>query len=320
MSPPSRFLPPLKPYLAIGRLTFGEATRQPAYGWVVVLTLLFEMLSPALAVFGFHQDQSFLREFGLSTVFVSGALLLAFSITAVLGRDFDSSALQPILAKPVSRGGFLAARWVGLVAALLQACVLFTLALLLADRQGPSSHAGAAVDPPVLLGGGGGAIVGLLAAVLWALVRGRPVGSLLVKGLGAGLGVGFLLAACFDRGWRIQPPGVGFEPLLAKAALLAFLGLVILCSASVLVSVILRRGAFLGTLVVFVGSLALAGQWGSWGLLLPDLRLFWVGDVLYTVCPSLPAPLLVQAALYALSYSLFCLGLGAIVMGRREIP
>ena len=308
----------IRPILALGGITFVEVTRQPAYILIVALTMIGQALSPALAMFSFHQDSSLLMDFGVSTISLSGLLLVAFGATAVLGREFDSRVIHTVLSKPVGKGALLVAKWLGLVASLLVAGFLYTLVLLLAARQGPPSHAGHPWDGPVLVGGTSGLVLGLGAALVRSLRSSRPFGPLATGRVAAGLSLGFLLAAAFDREWRLQPFAAGFDPALPRAAVLALLGCGLLAAVAVLCSVLLRRGAFVGTVVVFLAGLAFGGRGTLTGAFLPDLKVFWAGDLVYEPAARLPWSYLAAAALYALSYSLFCLGVGTWVLRRRQ--
>ena len=126
-------------------------------------------------------------------------------------------------------------------------------------------------------------------------------------------------AAIFDPRWHLQALGKGFDPLLPRAVLAVFLGLVVISSVAVLLGAFLRRGAFLGTILVFLAGLVLGGGDHPWLLFIPDLQLFWIGDAYYRPEPSLPSGYLLRAAGYALTYSLVCLMVGTWRLRRSEV-
>jgi hypothetical protein len=310
------------PFFAMATNAMTETVRQPVYSLIVLTTLLGYALSPALSMFSFEDDLNLLKDFGVSTVFVSGLLLTAFGASAVLGRELESRAALILLSKPVGRGAFLAAKFAGIVGALALGVCLFTAALLLAARQGPPADIHHPTDWPVIAGGFGAFFLALLIALAGSFWLGRPLGALLVHASVWTFPAGLFLAACFDRGWRLQPFGQGFDFLLVKGALLAFLGVIELCGAAVLISAVFRRGAPLGTILLFLGGLLLSGGAAPISrifLPVPSLELFWVGELFYERDPVLSWGYLIQAALYTGSYSFACLFLGAWALRRADV-
>jgi hypothetical protein len=309
----------MRPLLAMARVTFAETIRQPFFGLVVIGTLGALALGPALAMFSLEDDRPLLKDFGVSTVFLAGSILAAFGASTILAREFERHTLQTILSKPVSRAALLLGKLLGLLAALALAVFLFLLALLLADRHGPPAAASSPWDVPVLVGGFGGAFAGVVLALIVSLRTSRPFSAVAVKTGAATLLAGTLFAAVFDPGWHLQALGRGFDPLLPRAVLAVFLGLVVISSVALLLGTFLRRGTLLGTILVFLAGLVLGGADRPWLLFIPDLQLFWIGDAYYRPQPSLPAEYLLSAAGYALSYSLVCLMVGVWRLRRSEV-
>jgi len=315
MSPGRR----IRPFLAISGITYAEVTRQPAFGIVVFGTLVLQALSPALAMFGFGQDLALMKEFSLSTVFLSCVILVALGAWTVMGGELESKATSTILSKPVGRGVFLAARFAGLVCSLLVAVYLCLLVLLLAARQGPPETIAQPLDWPVIAGGLGGGALGWLVALGQSYRSSRPPGSVAMKTCSITLTAGVLVASVLDPGGHWQAPGRGFDPLLVEAVALIALAAVVLCSAALLLEVVFPRGAFLGTILVFLIGLLWGGRDNVWLSLVPSLQAFWVGEVFYTTDAAVPLEYLLVAAAYAFSCSLVCLLIGAWLLERREV-
>ena len=309
----------MRPFVAISGVTFTEVTRQPAYGIVVLTAVVVQALSPVLAMFGIQQDLGLMKEFSVSTVLLVGLILVGLGTSTVMGRELEAKATHTLLAKPVSASAFLTGRFAGLVGALGLAMYPVLLVMLLAARQGPPVTAHHPWDWPVILAGLGGTFLALILAGISSYRHSRPLSTTALTVGSVTLTVGFLLAAFLHREWVLQPFGSGFDPLLAKGVCLAFLGTVLLCSVTVLLSLLVPRGALVGAGLVFLSGLALGGGESPWICWLPALEVFWVGDVFYGAEGALPFSYLLEAALYAFSYSLVCLLIGSWVLSRRDV-
>lgn len=307
------------PVIAVARITCGQVTRQPAYLLTVLVTVAIQAFSPALALFGFDQERSLMREFSLSTLLLASVVLAAMGTVTVLERELESGALQTLLAKPVRRGGLLLGKLLGLVAALGIALYVATISLLLADRQGPPTSVHQPWDWPVLVGGFGGALAALAASVPLGLARSKPLGPLMFRIGCLTLTGGVVLAACFDPRWRLQHPGTAFSPIIVEAVYLVFLAGVVMASAAFVMSLVAGRGALVATFVVFLAGLWLGGRDSPWLGFLPAIEVFWAGDAFYASLPGLPLSYLLKATCYAATYSLVCLLVGTRVLGRREV-
>jgi hypothetical protein len=308
----------LHPLLAIARVTFEEVVRQPMYGAIVLLTLIAFALSPALAMFSFEDDVKLLKDFGSSTILLAGLFLAAFGASAGVASDLESGTASTIFSKPVGRGTFLAGRFVGLALALALAVLLFSIALLLAEREGPPTKAGGrGADGPVIAGSLGGALLALLYGAWRSLRSGIPLGGAAAKAGAITLPAGFLLPALLDPAWRPQRPFAGFDLALAEACLLAFEGVVLLGAIAALLAAVLRRGVLPGLLVIFFAGLLLEDAAGGW-CPLPAFGVFSVGEVFYEPARSIPLLYIAQAGTYAAAYGGACLFLGAWLLERRE--
>ncbi|MBI4601720.1 MAG: hypothetical protein HY721_07150 [Planctomycetes bacterium] len=303
-------------FTAIARAAFTELVRLPAYGLIVLGTLVALALSPSLALFSMG-EKSLLEDLGASTALLSGVLLAAFGVSAQIEKEIERRTLLVVFAKPVGRGAFLAAKLAGILLAVGLAVLLFTIEALLAVRIGPPVEAHALADGPALAGSLGALALGLAAGAALRR-RGEPyqVGALRAGSLA--LAGGFGLAACFDARWR---PALLWEIDLglAGACALAFLGAALCGAVAVLIAVPLRRGALAGTLAVFAVSLALGGIESPWLGLVPDLRLFWVGDMFYGPASALPVRHVLEAGLYAACYGAGCLAAAAWALERRDV-
>ena len=79
------------------------------------------------------------------------------------------------------------------------------------------------------------------------------------------------------------------------------------------------RHSVLGTLLVFLAGLALGGETLWWLIVLPDLQVFWVGELFYQAAPELPASYILRSGLYAFAYCSVWAALGMWCFGRKEV-
>lgn len=308
-----------RPLLALARLTYNELSRQPAHGVVVLAALLAQALSPALAMFGFEQQDALMKELSLSTVLLAGVVLVAVAASTLLEKEIDAKAALSVLSKPVSRGAFLLGKFGGLVGVLLAAVFLWTVALLLAARQGPRGSIHDPWDWPVIVCGTGALVVAAALSLYLAWRRRRHLGQVAVHVTIVAVTVALGIAAFFDRSWHLQAPGGGFDPLLLQAGYLAALGVIVLAAVALLLSVLAGRGASPGVIVVFAAGLWLGGHPSMTFAWLPSMEVFWVGEALYRADSLVSAGYLLKATLYAATYSSVCLLIGSVVLNRREI-
>jgi len=303
-----------RPALALARLSFEDATREPAFAVVVIATALANALAPALTMFGFSDDTNLLKDFGVSTTLLAGTLMAGLSVlpgVASAGRG------EILFTRPVGRGLAVSARFAGMILALFLLALVSTLSLLLAARQGPPPRAGYPPDQPVLVLGLGGAALALVLAGAVSRLRSRPFGATAVKFLAAGLGGAVIVSGFFDREWTPVAPLWGFDPVLLRASVLAFLGTVSVCAVALLLSALLEGGAVFGLAVVFVASL-IAPPGSLVEAVLPEIRAFSRGDVFYQAAPFLPWGHVALGAAHALLYSGALVAASAWLLEREE--
>ena len=146
---------------------------------------------------------------------------------------------------------------------------------------------------------------------------GRPFGATAVKLLAVALACAVLVSGFFDREWTPVAPPWGFDPVLVRASILAFLGTAVLAAVALLLSAVLKGGAVFGLAAVFLA--ALAAPPGSFiEILLPEIRAFSRGEVFYESPPFLPWSHVALGAVHALLYSGALIALQAFLLEREE--
>ncbi|MEX0885864.1 MAG: ABC transporter permease subunit, partial [Phycisphaeraceae bacterium] len=104
--------------LTIAGNTFTEAIRQPIFTVLVLLGAVALGLNLQLAAYTFEDDTKILIDLGLSTVFLVGLFLAAFTATGVLASEVESKTVLTVVSKPVSRPLFVVGKFLGVAGAI----------------------------------------------------------------------------------------------------------------------------------------------------------------------------------------------------------
>ena len=319
------------PVFAVARNTFSEIVRQPAFAIVVVATLLFFAIAPAFSMFSLGEESNVVKDFGLSTLLLSGLVLTCLGAGNVVRRELDDRTTLVLFAKPLSRELFVVAKYAGLVMALAVAVAVFLAALVLAARSGADFHehhhgddgGGGHVDLPVRVGGPGAFALALGIAVLRSYRSGRSFCGGLVVGLVPCFAAGVLLAWLVSPDGRFGELGVGLDGFLVRGAALIFLAAAVLASFAVSAALWLGRGGtFLLTTLFFLAGLGteqLAVLPGFLTVLLPDFQLFWVGELAYVPDVDLRWGYVLRSAFHAAGFVFAFLGIGALSLRHKSL-
>jgi ABC-type transport system involved in multi-copper enzyme maturation permease subunit len=175
------------PLLAIARNAFLESIRQPVFVVLVLAGILALVLNVNLAAFTLEDDNKLLIDLGLSTLFLSGLLMAAFTATSVLSREIENKTVLTVVSKPVPRPQVVVGKFLGVAAAIATAYWLLAAVFLLTVRHRVQSSVRAEdiFDPPVVT-------FGLLAIGLTFLIAGLAMVAAWVAldlPLGPGVGV-----------------------------------------------------------------------------------------------------------------------------------
>ena len=325
--------------LTIARNGFLESIRQPVFVVLLIGGVLAMILNANLAAFTMEDDDKLLVDLGLSTLFVTGLLLAAFTAAGVLSREIDNKTVLTVVSKPVSRAAVVVGKYLGVSAALALAYWTLAAAFLLAVRHRvrPSMEIAESFDMPVLVFSvlfGGLAIV---AAGLANYLYRRPFPSVFAAMFSLGLSLALGFVWCVSRDWRLQNPLVEWNPQLMIALGLIFEAILVLAAVAIAAStrlgqvmtLLLCTGTFLGGLVseYFLGTLfepgARAGrtmQWLLWPVYvaLPNLQVFWPADAL-TQGHTITLRYFATSSLYAAFMIGALMSLAVLLFQRREV-
>ncbi|MSQ90025.1 MAG: hypothetical protein EXS01_01340 [Phycisphaerales bacterium] len=341
----------LEQLLAILKNTFYECVRQPIALVVLVASVLLVLLSNPLSAFTMSDDQRMFVDIGLSTVFMSGAILAAFLATAVVNQEISNRTVLMVVSKPVARVTFILGKYLGVLLALIATTAVPALAFLLVEVHGVLQTASAPVRWPVVIFG----VVAVLATVgtaTWCNFFYSKSFPALIAMLGAPLLLlAYLLSLFFDTDWSTTSALTEFRLDLVVALGLMFLSLSVIAAIAVAVSTrlgqVLTIGITLGLLVLGLLSdwmlarkvqaleavisargsadaglldsthLALMGYKAAYAII-PNFQVFWVVDAVNQNQP-IPLDYIGYVVLYAACMTAAALAIATALFQRREV-
>jgi len=220
----------------IARNTFIETLRQPVYAIIILAALFLFFFSPSLAMYSLDDDNKLLRELGLSTLFLTSLFVAIFSASGAVAEELENKTIITVLSKPVQRPIFVIAKFLGVIAAVVLAHYICTIALLMAIRHGALESAADTHDMTVL-----GAVGAIAAAVLllsaffnYAYDWKFSSTAIVLTGIFATFGMIFL---CFiDRDWKFNPHNNGINTVDVYGSILLLLGAMIMVALAVALS------------------------------------------------------------------------------------
>lgn len=190
--------------IGIARNTLLQTVRQPIYGIIVLVTLGGLAMAPSLTGWTLDDDNKLLRDLGLSTLLIQGLFLACFGATSVLNTEIEDKTVLTVAAKPVSRGSFVAGKYLGVFGAVIAAHYLAGIAYYMVMRHGVLQTAAESSDTTVLVFGPGLMLLVLLSALVLNYVydwRFLPT----VVGLAVPvLTLGLVILLFVSRDWKLQ--------------------------------------------------------------------------------------------------------------------
>ncbi|MDH7598413.1 MAG: ABC-2 transporter permease [Sedimentisphaerales bacterium] len=312
----------------IAKNTFTQAIRQPVYAVLVGSALILLLISPAISMYTMSDDNKFLRDMGLSTLFLTSLFVAIFAAAGSIAEEMDSKTITTVLSKPVPRPIFVLAKFLGVAAAIALAHLVCTIALLMAIRHGVLESAGDTHDMTVIAAAAAAVGISVLLAGLFTYWFDWKFSSTVISLL-ALFGTGAMVFLCLvDRNWRFNPQGnnihltdvYGSVLLLLAALIVAAMALALSSRFSLAVTLAGCVGVFLLGLIsdyVF-GRLAQEHWWAAIGrFLVPNLQVFWISDAIYEGT-QVPFRYILIAGAYAICYMCGILGLAVALFQRRQ--
>lgn len=322
--------------LTIARNSFLESIRQPVYVVVLLGGILAMVLNVNLAAFSLGQDDKLLVDLGLSTLFLAGLLLAAFTASSVMAKEIENKTVLTVISKPVSRWALVMGKYLGVCGSLVLAYWVLGSVFLLAVRHRVQSGVGRGeiFDGPVLTFGllaGGLAIA--MAALLNYLYR-RPFPSTLAVCLGAFFTIAIGIISLVNREWYPQDPRTDFNPQLMLGMGMVLQAVLVLSAVAIaastrlgqIITLVICVGVFLAGLVseyFLSGSLRPNASWlerllAPLYVVVPNLQFFWPADAL-TQGHEITVSHFAFVSLYALCMTGALLALAVVLFQQRDV-
>lgn len=250
--------------LAIARVTFVEAIRQPIFIILVLAGGILQFLNTMLSAYSMAytdsaevvRDNKLLLDMGLATVFVLTTILAAFIATNVLSREIDNRTVLTVISKPVGRPLFVVGKYLGSVGALLLAGAIQLIFLLFAIRHGVLSTSADMIDWPVIVFASV-AVFGSIGLGAWAnYFYGWVFSSTTIAIMGPASALALVAIYLVGKDWQLQPITTDFKPQILLASLCLLLAMTIIAALALAASTRLKQVMTIGVCgVVFLAGL-----------------------------------------------------------------
>lgn len=313
----------------IAENTFIETLRQPVYSIIIIAALLLIIISPSIAMYTMSDDNKLLREIGLSTLFLTSLFVAIFSASGAVAEELQNKTITTVLTKPVQRPIFIIAKFLGVLAAVVLAHYICTIALLMAIRHGVLQTASDTHDWTVISAAAVVVLTVLLLSTFFNYAYDWKFMStaIVLAAIFATFAIVFLIF--IDRTWTFNPQENGINTLDVYGSVLLLLAAMIIAALAVALS---ARFNIVVTLSVCIGifilglisdytfaELAKTELWAKiCYFVLPNLQIFWISDAIYEG-GKVPLKYLMISASYALCYTTAMLALAIASFQRRQV-
>lgn len=243
--------------LAIARNTFVQSIRQPIYFVLLGIGILALILNLNLSAFTMDDDNRFLWDMGMATIFLDGLFIAAFVATSVLSREIHDKTVLTVVSKPVGRPLFILGKYLGVSGAIVVAATILACAFMLTVRHKVLQTASDELDWPVIVFGSAAVFLSVGVAVWgnyfygWVFTS-SAVTMLLPASICAWFGIlafgkewQFQLFQSDAEGYLLISPDLNGQFILAMMAL--FMALLVMSAVAIAASA--RLGQVLTVLV-----------------------------------------------------------------------
>jgi len=108
---------------------FRESVRDKVFYNLVLFAVLLVGASILIGQLTAGQDVKIIKDLGLAATSVFGVFIAVFVGISLVSKEVDRRSVYPLLAKPISRGGFIVGKYLGLLTTLLVNTAVMTVAL-----------------------------------------------------------------------------------------------------------------------------------------------------------------------------------------------
>lgn len=227
----------LEQLFAIFRNTLVESIRQPIYFVMVGLGIIALILNLGLSSFTLDNDNKFLIDMGMATIFLVGLLIAAFVATRVLTREIEDKTVLTVVSKPVGRPLFLFGKFLGVYVAIMIAATILSSTFLLTVRHEVLQRAADELDWPVILFGAGAIFISVGLGIWCNYFYGWVFTSTTIAVLFPMSVVALVGALSFAKeGWAPQFFLLDLDPQMLLALMALAMALLVICSIAIAAS------------------------------------------------------------------------------------
>jgi hypothetical protein len=315
---------------SIAKNTFIETIRQPVYAVIIAAAVLLFFISPSLTMYTMEDDNKLLRELGLSTLFIAGLFIATFSAAAAITEEIETKTILTTISKPISRYVFILGKFVGVIAAVVLAHYILTIAMLMSIRHGVLTTVSDTADMTVIISA---AITICLSLAITAFLNYSydwkfTSTAIVLISIFATMSIVFLFF--IDKNWKFNPAENGFNRVDIYGSILLLIALFILAAAAlmfsarfnILVTLSCCIGLFLLGLIsdyVF-GRFAESHLWAKIGkIIVPSLQVFWISDAIYEQSSKITASYIASCGIYGLIYTAAFILIAIALFQRRQV-
>lgn len=320
----------------IARNTFTESMRQPVYIVVMLIATLFLVFIPTMAAYTMDDDNQFMLEMSLSTLFLGGVLLAAFTSTGVLSEEVETKTVLTVVSKPVSKPAFVLGKFLGVALAITLAFWILCVIMILSARHQVMQTARDPFDQPVLAFGFLALFISIAIAAIGNYFYQWTFTATLTWSLMVTITLALLLVLVIDKEWHFQSITTEFAHdgalrhgqlliglLLLYESVLILTAVAIACSTRLgqIMTIVVSAGVFLLGIV----NNAVFGRFASESTfaavmfrITPNLQFFWPGDALLQG-NDFTAPYVLMASVYSVIWIGVALALAIALFQTRDV-
>ncbi len=238
----------LQQLIAIFKNTFLESIRQPIYLIMIGIGVIALVINLNLAAYTMDDDNKFLIDMGMATIFLCGLLIAAFIATSVLTQEIENRTVLTVVSKPVGRPLFIVGKFLGVSGAVLIAVTILACTFMLTIRQGVLQAAKDPVDYPVVIFGVSAILLALAIGMAANFMYGWVFTSTTVGALFPLSFMSYVTVLAISKDWQFQlfaeHAVFGISPDLRPQILVAIygLGLAILVMCAIAIAASTRFG------------------------------------------------------------------------------
>ena len=115
----------------ISRATAKEAVRQPVFLLLLAIGIILLVLNTFVPFFTLGDDVKMLKDCGLATILICGALLAIWTSSTAIANEIEGKTAMTLLSKPINRRQFIVGKYFGILQAVMWLLVPLALCFLL---------------------------------------------------------------------------------------------------------------------------------------------------------------------------------------------